>query len=478
VRSKQTAFIYLTVASLFYLIASYGANLWLGRHLGPHNFGVYSIVISIVTILNLIQTSGIPQSAGRLIAKEPQHSKEILSNALTLQLISAIILSLVVVIFAHPLAILLKDSSLENLIRLSAIIFPAYGIYSLYYGYFNGMHYFKQQALINISYSFGKAIGIIGLSYFYGLKGSIIGFALSSVPALIFIKNQIPKLTFNYRGQEILKYSMPLIGSAAGLTLFLTLDLLFIKGILKNSTLAGFYSASQNIAIIPFLSLSAFSSIVFPSLSKKIHDGDIEGLKSTIEDFLRTLLILTIPITALIIGTNNQLVSLFYGHTYSPAAPSLAWLACVYAILTVFAFLVSVLNAAGHAQYSWIYAGVGIFLAVLLYLTLISHRQLVGAAIGTGIGVLFATTLAFRSIHGFFKVNLPIKTILRAIASSFVLIIITHFIRISGLFLIPWYVLLMVFYVVLLLLTREVSGKEIRKLQKVLPLELFKIKRA
>jgi O-antigen/teichoic acid export membrane protein len=445
-KSNQSAFIFLTSASIIYLLASYGANVWLGRHLGPHEFGNYGVVISIITIINLVQSSGIPQSASRMISKKPLDSHQILNNAFTLQMLSAITLSLLLIIFARPLATLFKDSSLYDLIRLSAITLPFYGIYSIYYGYYNGLHLFKQQAVINISYSIGKISGIVILAYLYGLKGAIIGF-----------------------GAELLKYSLPLIGSAAGLTLFLTLDLLFIKGLLNSSKLAGFYSAAQNIAIIPFLGLSAFSSMIFPTISKKIEEGNLVGTQKSIESSLRYLLILLLPLASLIIGNSNNIIDLFYGQAYISASHALVWLTCAYALLTVFSFLANVLNGSGNAQFSWIFAAVGILFASISYLILIPLYDLVGAAIGTGIGSIFATLFTYFYVYKFFKVSIPIITILKLAIASLIIILLSILAQVSGPLLILWFVFMSIIYFVLLIWTNVINRDDLAYLKNLLP---------
>jgi stage V sporulation protein B len=468
-KSNQSAFIFLTSASIIYLLASYGANVWLGRHLGPHEFGNYGVVISIITIINLVQSSGIPQSASRMISKKPLDSHQILNNAFTLQMLSAITLSLLLIIFARPLATLFKDSSLYDLIRLSAITLPFYGIYSIYYGYYNGLHLFKQQAVINISYSIGKISGIVILAYLYGLKGAIIGFALSSVFTFAFIRGGFPKIVLNSNGAELLKYSLPLIGSAAGLTLFLTLDLLFIKGLLNSSKLAGFYSAAQNIAIIPFLGLSAFSSMIFPTISKKIEEGNLVGTQKSIESSLRYLLILLLPLASLIIGNSNNIIDLFYGQAYISASHALVWLTCAYALLTVFSFLANVLNGSGNAQFSWIFAAVGILFASISYLILIPLYDLVGAAIGTGIGSIFATLFTYFYVYKFFKVSIPIITILKLAIASLIIILLSILAQVSGPLLILWFVFMSIIYFVLLIWTNVINRDDLAYLKNLLP---------
>ena len=43
-----TGTIYLTIATLVWVLASYVINIFLGRILGPEKFGVYGVVIALI----------------------------------------------------------------------------------------------------------------------------------------------------------------------------------------------------------------------------------------------------------------------------------------------------------------------------------------------------------------------------------------------------------------------------------------------
>ena len=53
--SIRKGLIYLTISSGMFVVAGYIVNLWLGRYLGPVNYGIYGVVISLMTMVNIIK---------------------------------------------------------------------------------------------------------------------------------------------------------------------------------------------------------------------------------------------------------------------------------------------------------------------------------------------------------------------------------------------------------------------------------------
>ncbi len=58
----------LSAAQALFVLAGYILNVVLARYLGPGPYGVYGIVVSLLTIVNLMQTQGVPQALSRAIA--------------------------------------------------------------------------------------------------------------------------------------------------------------------------------------------------------------------------------------------------------------------------------------------------------------------------------------------------------------------------------------------------------------------------
>jgi O-antigen/teichoic acid export membrane protein len=54
--------IYLMFAQAAFVASGYAIHIGLARLLGPSDYGIYAVVISLMTMVNLILTTGIPQA--------------------------------------------------------------------------------------------------------------------------------------------------------------------------------------------------------------------------------------------------------------------------------------------------------------------------------------------------------------------------------------------------------------------------------
>jgi O-antigen/teichoic acid export membrane protein len=62
--------IYLMAAQAAFVASGYAIHISLGRLLGPSEYGIYAVVISLMTMVNLILTTGIPQAVAKYVAHD------------------------------------------------------------------------------------------------------------------------------------------------------------------------------------------------------------------------------------------------------------------------------------------------------------------------------------------------------------------------------------------------------------------------
>jgi stage V sporulation protein B len=461
--------IYLSLSIAIFVLSGYIINVWLGRYLGPIKYGLYGVVVSVVTIINTIQTSGIPQALSKFVSEDPNNAKNILKSSLNLQIILGFTLGLTLLVFSVPLSLILNNSSLIIYFCIASAIFPIYAIFSLYVGYYNGLHQFGRQAILNFLYSISKAISVVVLAYYFKLFGAIIGLVIAPVLSSIAGVN-FPKSNKHYSYKKIINYSYPLIFFSLISTAQVSLDLFFVQILMSSKESAGFYTASQNISRIPYYSLAALSLVIFPAIAKRLSSKEYTRARNITQSALRYLLILLVPLTFLIIGTSNSLVKLFYGNTYISASNSLSILVVGYAALSIFSLLTNVLNAADKSKLSWIYSSIGVLGAIISYIIFIPIFGLNGAAIGTCVGAFLSTILAFFSTRKYIGISLPYKSLLRCLFTSVILFVTTRLFQVSGVLLLPWYLLLMTIYFLILYKLNEFNNDDIYHIKSLVPI--------
>jgi stage V sporulation protein B len=393
---------FLTASSLLFILSGYIINVVIARLLGPERYGSYGVVLSVWTIVNLILTSGLPQAVSKFVSAHDAHPDDILKSALKLQVILITISTTVYIVSTPLIAEILNDPSLIPYLKLSGLIIPFYSLYSLYIGYHNGLHNFFRQSLMGITYAIFKAIGVISLAYFFGLAGALLGFVISPIIAWV-IGFKFPKTNVkHFAYKKLILFSLPLIGFTVFMTLLQSVGLYSVKILISDTKAAGFYTAIQNIAIIPFYLLGSISQIIFPSISKSTQDNDdVRSKRLVIKSFGLIVLVL-IPACAMISLLGKTLIQILFSTQYLPAAPALSVLAWSYAGLTLFSYFSNTLNGAGYPYRSVVASIIGVLGAIVGCLVLIPRYGLIGAAISTGIGTFTSAGISGAIVYNKF----------------------------------------------------------------------------
>ncbi len=451
--------IYITISNIAFVITGYLTNIWLGRRLGPETYGSYGLVLSVWTIVNLILTSGFPHAVSKFVSANQAEPDDILKTALKLQFLLIGFTTSIYIVLIPTISAFLHDNSLIPYLRLTALIIPFYSLYSLYIGYYNGLHKFVRQSTMSIVYALAKGLCIIGFSYIWGMPGALIGFAIAPIIALgTGIKFPKSNTTFPYK--NILTFSSPIIAFTLLMTAVQQSDLYLVKILLLDARLPGFYTAIQNIAIIPFYLMGSVSLILFPSISKSSQNSSVEKTAKLITQSLRYVLIILLPVTAAISASSMFLIKLLYSAKYSPASQTLTILIWSYAALTIFAILANILNGSGSPYKSLLSGACGLLVSILMCLILIPRFGINGAAISTGLGALSAATVAGIAVFSQYKVLFSLISTIKVFFSTVVLFVIIKIIP----FIPIGYIVGAIAYTTLLIILRESTVQEWKKL--------------
>lgn len=249
---------YILIAQLVFMASGYVIHFGLGRMLGPELYGVYGVMLSLITITTIMLTAGIPQAVSKYVS-EGKNPEDVRKSALRIQIVFAGIFFIAYLLLADYIAQGLNDSSLVWLVRLTSVVLIPYAFYSIYQGYLNGLKRFGTQAKLTILYSIAKVMGVFAF-VLIGLKvsGAIIGFAMAPLIAgltafIIFRKGS--KNTFE--SKKIISFAMPLAIIALATTAITSIDILAVKAF-TTSIEIGYYAAASVISKV-ILVLAAVS---------------------------------------------------------------------------------------------------------------------------------------------------------------------------------------------------------------------------
>jgi stage V sporulation protein B len=441
----SSALIWLTMSEIIFNIAGYVIHSSVGRMLGPADYGRFSLIVTMTTMIIILIGNGIPTAMSKYLAEifesEPEKILGIKRKAIKLQLLLMLPVT-AVFFFASPLiAWALHDSTLTPLFQLSAFIIPAFAAASFYFYYYTGLHFFRLQAFLKTARALGRIFFIVSFAYFFGVKGAVSGYI--AAPIFVFLIALICDIYITHKyfpstkqakhevvafsGKTILKYAGPLTLFLLFYEFILTLDLYFVKSLLQSDYLTGIYNAAITVGRIPYYLFYALTIILLPAVSQSIAAKDTEETEGLVNKSLRLLVLLLFPMVTLMIVYAPQILTIFYGTKYLEASVPMSIYAIGVGFLTVFYVLSFALNGAGLVKIPMKLSFAGFIGMIALNFLLIPSYGLIGASLSTTIisCFLMVSILIYTNIH--FRSKVSLYTIFASLLSAFILFFLAQY---------------------------------------------------
>jgi len=463
---------YLVIAQVIFLVSGFVIHFVLGGYFGPETYGIYGVVLTLMTTVNLLLTGGFPQGASRYISMDTANVRSIIRQANKIQIIFAVLVFAAYFGLADVLSRLLKDEDIASFIRFSAIVVPAFALFYMYNnGYLNGLHRFGKQAKVLIVSSLAK-VGFVFLFVFLGMgvKGAIGGYFAAAVIGLIIAWRYLGKLDgqiarFDWR--KLIRFGVPATLIALVLFLLMNIDLFAVKAIVRNNADVGYYTAATTIARIPYFLSYALALTLLPAVSQAVSMNNTELVQDHIRKSFRYMLMILIPLTLLMSSTSGEIVSLVYSSSFAPAQSLLSVLIFGLGLLSIFLILINIIMGAGKQQLA---LGIALLLVpadIGLNLWLVPAHGLLGAAYATTITALTGVIVAVSYVLYRFKALIGVGHLLKICGASAVTFIVLFYITIPALFLVPVCIGLVILYLGILVLLKVINRKDLDALKRM-----------
>ncbi len=472
--SAVSGVFYLTISKLIFVVTGYIIYISLARYLGPELFGTYGIVVGIVSVLNMVLITGTLQSVSKFVSEDPAHALEVKIQGLKLQAIIGGIIAVSYFLAADIIASLLKDPSLIPLLRISSLIPLFYSFYAVFIGYINGQKQFRLQALFDITFSFLKCSLILLFVWFgFSIIGAIFGFVTAAgiilmLSTLIIGINFLKPLTFPMKKIFLFGFTISLF--TAGTNLLLSLDLFLIKSLIVENYVklyTGYYTAAQTIARVPFFLMAPINLVLFPIISRTTFSQKNEETRYYINNGLRYNLAIMTLIVVLISSSSKEIILLIYSKEYLPAWTSLSLLSVGMLFYSLLITSSTIISSSGKPKVSLIIIVLVLILDFTFNYILIPKYELIGASISTSLASLTGLFIAAAYILNKFKAFIAFKSLIRITASGLLIYFIAKNIHATGFKLLIEMGLLSVLYFLLLLVSREISKKDITSFKSI-----------
>ena len=468
-KNFSRSLIWLTFSEIFFTAAGYIIHSALGRILAPADYGRYSLIITLTTMIVILIGNGIPTAMSKYLSeifeRDPAQIHKIKRKTIKLQ--ASLMLGVTIIFFLSSplLAYILGDPSLTPLFRISAFIIPAFAAASFYFYYYTGLHFFRLQSILKVTRACGRIVFIIGLAYFFGVKGAISGYIVA--PLFVFTVALICDMSITHRyfpatkiqddslgdklsTKKILTYAWPLTLFLLFYELISTIDLYFVKALLHSDHLTGIYNAVITAGRIPYFLFYALTIILLPAISKTTSERNDIETTSLINRSLRLMVFILFPLIALLAIYSKQTILLIYGPEYLEAMIPMGIYVIGAGFLTVFYVLSFVLNGAGLVKIPMWITFWGLLLNIILNFLLIPRYELIGASYAVIIVSLILMISSLFYIKKHFQVHLPLMLWLISIFSIAVITLIAKILPYgSWSFILSSIVLIMIYFGIL-----------------------------
>lgn len=402
------------------MIASGLLMVSLARLLGPDEYGLLFLAISVFTTIGIFAKLGIAKSGARYVAEykenEPEQLPHILRTSIRLNLVAIGVVTVAVAITHREIAGFLGEPGLRPflLIGVFYLLFEALSTYTRLI--LQGLEKIQLAATLHALNRVCRlvfAIGfvLLGFSALGALIGYILSFVITTTVGLAIIYRRVYKphagssaIADDLR-RRIGEYSIPLTATSTANVLDKELDTVLV-GYFINPVAVSYYVISKQVIQFVETPATALGFTLSPTFGSQKADGNVEQAARIYETALTNSLLLYIPIAAGLVLVAEPALALFFGDEYMGAVPVLQVLG-LYAILQSITRITSNgLDFLGRARERAIAKGGTAVLNVGLNLVLIPVIGVVGAALATVITYSLYTFANVYIIHQEFDLRI------------------------------------------------------------------------
>jgi len=456
----------LLLARGCFITTGYVISVILARGLGPAEYGVYGVVMSLLLWVEMFSGAGIPAATAQLLPRHQGQEAALERTARGLLLCVAFLLFALCWALAPSVATLFDITDGSTLIRVAILDLPFNGVYLAYQGLLNGQRRFGALSVTFVIYALTKLVGTLLLvAYGLSVTGALLVNALATIGALVFLAIRSPPRS--WMPVPALARAMVRIGAAMGLYLLvlqvlLSLDLWFLKALWTGpAEVIGYYVAALNVARIPTIVPSVLAGVLFASLVWALARADEALAQRYVRAAVRFALVVLVPCCVLTVMYADWVMELLYSDKYRAGGAYLKLQICAFACM---AFLDLFLHALMAANRRVLSAGILVGLvpaSVVMNLLLIPRFGAVGAAFSLLATIVLGTLIAiFAAVRRFGTAGAPL-TVARIGAAAVLMTLIGMTLPLPEQWLVLKILIMLISYLAFLVITKEIRPSEL-----------------
>ena len=385
----------------------------LARLLGPTEYGLLFLAISVFSAMGIFSKLGLAKSGARYVSeykeRDPGQLPHIFRTVLLFNAVAIAVVASVLFVGHRQIAALLEEPGLVPFLLLGVAYLAFEALATFVRLMLQGLEEIQFSATLH---ALGRgcrllfAIGFVALGF--GAIGALVGYILSFVLVTViglggiyhrYVRNvDVAASIESGLRRRIGEYSVPLTATSTANVIDKQVDTLLI-GFFLNPVAVSYYVISKQVVQFVETPVTALGFTLSPTFGAQKADGNVDQAARIYETALGHSLLLYIPVATGIVLVAEPTLELVFGDEYLGAVPVLQVLA-FYAVLQSITKLTSNgLDYLGRARERAIVKGTTAVLNAGLNVVLIPTIGVVGAAIATVITYSLYTFANVYIIH-------------------------------------------------------------------------------
>jgi O-antigen/teichoic acid export membrane protein len=358
------------VGSLLVAVLNYLYHLFMGRMLGPEEYGVLGslfAIVYLVTFAGATFNKVISKFTAELngIGQKAALKYLIINGLFKISLFSSIIF-IIYLLFIPLIAKFMHLTDYIGLVIVGVIAFLSI-LMAVIVGALNGMEKFVWQTGMNFVSTFFKFVLAILLVYLgFGVDGALVAIVIGIliVIGISFwpLKNELTtKVSKKIQTRNVYLYAIPVLLASVLPIIAITFDQVLVKHFFTSID-AGFYAAAGNIAKIIWFGSGFLVSAIFPKIvSRRAKGKDTSRL--LIKSLIYTSFLAFIGV-GILSSTPRLIVLLMYGKEYLEIVPIVGLFGVALGVFSINQILIAYNLAMQKYGFLW-YILVGLILQIV-----------------------------------------------------------------------------------------------------------------
>lgn len=451
--------------------------------IGEQGGALYSYAYNIYALFLNLSTVGIPLAISKIVSEYNalnyhDAKKRAYRIAMGITSITAIVSTIILLVFAYPLAQLIKGgveggNSLEDIafvIRVSASAILFVTILSNMRGYLQGQKYIKDSSISQVVEQFVRIVVILAGSFvfirLYGIKEAVgiavFGATISAIFALLYLYFKAPKelslkrpnnvlkeeekITNSYLTKKIITYTIPFIIMSIIVSLYNSIDMVTVIKTLVNTlhypTLDAEYvmsciatwGAKLNVIVTSIASGLVVS--LLPNITSDYALKNYEGIRNKTIKTLQILLILVIPMVTGLSFLSEPVWTVFYGN--NPLGSSVFKMSIFTALFSsLFLNLNVIMQSVNRYKQVYVSLSCGLLFKIIFNIPFmilfdtLNMPAYYGASITTILGYIVSITMNLIDLRKLFNISYKstFKTLCFTLLSTIIMVIVLSLIN-------------------------------------------------